>query len=67
MQREKRFTAMLLIPGMLMGTLRARDPIAPWLRSLSRTITGRAAGGADEGSGTTGRFMINPTMHGGWR
>ncbi|MYU02120.1 MULTISPECIES: glycosyltransferase family 2 protein [unclassified Streptomyces] len=41
MQRERRLSAMLLIPGMLMGTLRARDPIAPWFRSLSSTIAGR--------------------------
>ncbi|MFE9171992.1 glycosyltransferase family 2 protein [Streptomyces kebangsaanensis] len=41
MQREKRLSAMLLIPGMLMGTLRAHDPIASWLRSLSSTIAGR--------------------------
>ncbi|MEU0626667.1 glycosyltransferase family 2 protein [Streptomyces sp. NPDC005989] len=41
MQREKRLSAMLLIPGMLMGTLRSRDPIKPWLRSLSSTVAGR--------------------------
>lgn len=41
MQREQRLSAMLLIPGMLMGTLRAHDPIAPWLRSFSSTIAGR--------------------------
>nr|WP_078884943.1 glycosyltransferase family 2 protein [Streptomyces sp. NRRL S-146] len=41
MQRGKRLSAMLLIPGMLMGTLRAHYPITPWLRSLSSTITGR--------------------------
>ncbi|WP_052032438.1 glycosyltransferase family 2 protein [Streptomyces viridochromogenes] len=41
MQRKDRVSAMLLIPGMLIGTLRAHDPIAPWLRSLSSTIAGR--------------------------
>ncbi|WP_326765349.1 glycosyltransferase [Streptomyces sp. NBC_01591] len=41
MQREKRLSAVLLIPGMLMGTLRSRDPIKPWLRSLSSTVAGR--------------------------
>ncbi|MFJ7164132.1 glycosyltransferase family 2 protein [Streptomyces globosus] len=41
MQRGKRLTAMLHIPGMLTGTLRARDPLTPWLRSLSSTIVGR--------------------------
>lgn len=41
LQRKDRVSAMLLIPGMLIGTLRAHDPIAPWLRSLSSTIAGR--------------------------
>ncbi|WP_405785636.1 glycosyltransferase [Streptomyces sp. NBC_00138] len=41
MQRGRRLPAMLLIPGMLISTLRARDSIAPWLRSLSSVITGR--------------------------
>ncbi len=41
MQRKERVSAMLLIPGMLIGTLRAHDPIAPWLKSLSSTIAGR--------------------------
>ncbi|MGW2796032.1 glycosyltransferase family 2 protein [Streptomyces sp. NPDC001269] len=41
MQREERVSAMLLIPGMIIGTLRAHGPIAPWLRSLSSTIAGR--------------------------
>ncbi|MFB6847947.1 glycosyltransferase family 2 protein [Streptomyces sp. NPDC056373] len=41
MQRKSRVSAMLLIPGMLIGTLRAHGPIAPWLRSLFSTIAGR--------------------------
>ncbi|MFI9585094.1 glycosyltransferase family 2 protein [Streptomyces sp. NPDC052236] len=41
MQRKERLSAMRLIPGMLIGTLRARAPITPWLRSLSSTIAGR--------------------------
>ncbi|MEV7680624.1 glycosyltransferase family 2 protein [Streptomyces sp. NPDC088341] len=41
MQRKDRRSAMLLIPGMLIGTLRARGPITLWLRSLSSTIAGR--------------------------
>jgi glycosyltransferase involved in cell wall biosynthesis len=41
LQREQRLAAMLLIPGMLISALRARDSIAPWARSLSSTITGR--------------------------
>ncbi|SDU47431.1 glycosyltransferase family 2 protein [Jiangella alkaliphila] len=41
LQRKKRLSEMLLIPGMLMGTLRARDPIAAWRRSLSSTVAGR--------------------------
>ncbi|MFF9567662.1 glycosyltransferase family 2 protein [Streptomyces sp. NPDC014685] len=41
MQRGKRLSAMLLIPGMLMGTLRSRDPIKPWFRSLASTVAGR--------------------------
>ncbi|MGW1614919.1 glycosyltransferase family 2 protein [Streptomyces sp. NPDC002285] len=41
MQRRERLSAMRLIPGMLIGTLRARAPIAPWLRSLSSTVTGQ--------------------------
>ncbi|WP_369223973.1 glycosyltransferase family 2 protein [Streptomyces sp. R39] len=41
LQRKERLSAILLIPGMLIGTLRARAPITPWLRSLSSTITGR--------------------------
>ncbi|MFC8243993.1 glycosyltransferase family 2 protein [Streptomyces chartreusis] len=41
MQRKERVSAMFLIPGMLIGTLRAHDPIAPWLKSLSSTIAGR--------------------------
>lgn len=41
LQRKKRLSAMILIPGMLIATLRARDPIAPWLRSLSSTVAGR--------------------------
>lgn len=41
MQRKERLTAMLLIPEMLIGTLRARAPITPWFRSAFSTITGR--------------------------
>ncbi|WP_328333374.1 glycosyltransferase family 2 protein [Streptomyces sp. NBC_00455] len=41
MQRKQRLTATLQIPGMLIGTLRAHDPITPWFRSLSSTIAGR--------------------------
>ncbi|MFJ1845535.1 glycosyltransferase family 2 protein [Streptomyces sp. NPDC088146] len=41
MQRRERLSAILLIPGMLNDTLRAHGPIAPWLKSLSSTITGR--------------------------
>ncbi|PZT74160.1 MULTISPECIES: glycosyltransferase family 2 protein [unclassified Streptomyces] len=41
MQRERRLSAMLLIPGMLVGTLCAHDPITPWLRSLSSAVAGR--------------------------
>jgi glycosyltransferase involved in cell wall biosynthesis len=41
MQRKDRVSAMRLIPGMLISTLRAHGPIAPWLRSLSSTIEGR--------------------------
>lgn len=40
-QRRERLSAMRLIPGMLIGTLRARAPITPWLRSLSSTVTGQ--------------------------
>ncbi|GAA1429358.1 hypothetical protein GCM10009601_44460 [Streptomyces thermospinosisporus] len=40
-QRGERLSAMRLIPGMLIGTLRARKPITPWLRPLSSTIVGR--------------------------
>lgn len=41
LQREQRLAAMLLIPGMLTGTLRAQDSIAPWFRSLSSAMMGR--------------------------
>ena len=41
MQRKERLSAIFLIPGMLIGTLRARAPITPWLRCLSSTIAGR--------------------------
>jgi glycosyltransferase involved in cell wall biosynthesis len=41
LQRKKRLSAMILIPGMLSATLRARDSIAPWLRSLSSAVAGR--------------------------
>ncbi len=41
LQRSNRLSAMCLIPGMLIGTLRARRPIAPWVRSASSTIAGR--------------------------
>ena len=41
LQRKKRVSAVLLIPGMLSATLRARDSITPWLQSLSSTAVGR--------------------------
>jgi hypothetical protein len=41
LQRKKRLSAMILIPGMLSATLRARDSITPWLQSLSSTVVGR--------------------------
>ncbi|MBT2440998.1 glycosyltransferase family 2 protein [Streptomyces sp. ISL-36] len=41
LQRKKHLPAMIFLPGMLIATLRARDPIAPWLRSLSSAIVGR--------------------------
>jgi hypothetical protein len=40
-QRGRRLSAMILVPRMLIGTLRARRSIVPWLRSLSSAITGR--------------------------
>ncbi|MEW2113182.1 glycosyltransferase family 2 protein [Streptomyces albidoflavus] len=40
-QREKRLSALFLIPEMLNHTISARDPIVPWLRSLSSAIAGR--------------------------
>ncbi|WP_330283581.1 glycosyltransferase family 2 protein [Streptomyces sp. NBC_00588] len=40
-QRMKRLSALSLIPGMFIATLRARDSLAPWLRSLSSAIAGR--------------------------
>jgi glycosyltransferase involved in cell wall biosynthesis len=40
-QRKARRSAMFLIPGMLVGTLRAPAPVTPFLRSLSSVITGR--------------------------
>ncbi|MGW4217356.1 glycosyltransferase family 2 protein [Streptomyces bacillaris] len=41
LQRKKHVPVMILLPRMLIATLRARDPIAPWLRSLSSAIVGR--------------------------
>lgn len=41
LQRKERLSATLLIPGMFVDTLRARDSIAPWLRTLSSAIAGR--------------------------
>ncbi|MFD4477176.1 glycosyltransferase family 2 protein [Streptomyces sp. NPDC058471] len=43
LQRERRLAAMLLMPRMLVATLRAHDPLAPWRRSLSTAIKGRPA------------------------
>ncbi|MER6127333.1 glycosyltransferase family 2 protein [Streptomyces sp. NPDC001795] len=41
LQRKKRLSALVLIPGMLLAALLARDPIAPWLRSVTSVIVGR--------------------------
>lgn len=41
LQRRMRLPAMVQIPGMLIATLRARDSIDPWLRSLSSAVAGR--------------------------
>lgn len=41
LQRRRRSAAMLLLPAMLLAVIRARDPIAPWLRSVSSAIKGR--------------------------
>ncbi|MFJ6553105.1 glycosyltransferase family 2 protein [Streptomyces luteogriseus] len=40
-QRKKRLSALSPIPGMLIATLRARDSLDPWFRSLSSAIAGR--------------------------
>ncbi|MFR9725047.1 glycosyltransferase family 2 protein [Streptomyces sp. MS19] len=40
-QRKKRLSAMLLMLGMLMDTLRARAPLDSWRRALSSVIAGR--------------------------
>ncbi|MFI7290001.1 glycosyltransferase family 2 protein [Streptomyces anulatus] len=41
LQREERLSALFLIPGMLKDTIWARDPLAPWFRSLFSAIVGR--------------------------
>ena len=40
-QRKDRLFALFLIPEMLIGILRARTPVTPFLRSLSSVLTGR--------------------------